>query len=365
MEKKILFLVSSVGTTGGIQKNLSMISDELIKSGYKVSILSIFKYDQTYYKFNSKIEMYSCQIKPTKDIKKQFISVYRSTNRMLKKINFDQLIIEGTGYATTVSKNWFLNKDVIVIDHEGLQFHSPFGLSRWGAKISVKYARAIRLLTNLSKNEYISAFPKANAQLITIYNPISNLIQEQKYNVESKKILYVGRLDAEKGINYLIDAVGNLKKNDKFDRSWSLDIYGDGDQKKDIKLKIEEYNLQGQVKLKGFKNNIHELYSDYSFLVLPSMYESFGLVIVEALKSGIPVVAFDSLYGPKEIIKNNVNGILVERKNIGSLSNAIFSLIKSNELRRYLGSNTQKELERYNINQILEQWIAMIENREA
>lgn len=360
--QKILFLVSSIGTSGGIQKNLSMISHELVEEKYDVSILSVFNYDKTHYKFNEKINCYTCGVAPANDLKKRFGQAYLKVNKALKKLDFDTLVIEGTGYATLIQRLWFRWKNVIVVDHEGLQFHSQYGLSRLGAKRSIKYASMIRVLTNLSRIEYEQMFSKPYANLHTIANPISKDIIYKPYDSASKRMLYVGRLDSEKGVMDLIESLIIIKQMGEFPNDWTVDIFGSGVLKRKITTLLIENNLDKQVNLKGFNGNIADIYSEYSFLVLPSMYESFGLVIVEALKSGIPIVAFDSYYGPKEIINNNVNGILVERRNVKSLANAILKLVNSKSLRAQLASNTQLNLEQYDTTYVVDQWKQMIES---
>ena len=359
--KKILFLVSSIATSGGIQKNLSIISDELSKKGYRISILSVFETSKLYYEFNNNIKHYSAGIIKTTDIKKYIFKTFMNVNKKLKEIDFDVLVIEGTGYANFVKTKWYKSKKVIVVDHEGLQFHSKFGLSRFGAIKAVKHATSIRVLTNISKNEYHKIFRKYNPNVIRIANPINNNIKCNPYDKYSKKILYVGRLSKEKGIKFLIEAIIKLNNNNQLPEGWKIDIFGEGELHDEIDAQIKRYNLNNIVKLKGFHNNISEIYSEYSFLVLPSLFESFGLVIVEALKSGIPIVAFNGLYGPKEIIKNMKNGLLVERGNSEKLAEAMGTLIESNELREKLSLHTNDYLEEYNIDIIINKWIQLIE----
>lgn len=362
--KTILFLVSSVGSTGGIQRNLSMISDELSKKGYKVKILSVFEFETTPFSYNSDIELLSCKIKETSDLKKQFLKTYLQVNKVLKREYYDLLVIEGMGYVNFVSKSIFLRKTTIAVDHEGIQFQTSFGLSSFGRKKAVRNADFIRTLTKNSKNEYVMKYPHSQAQITEIPNPINNNIKANNFDLNSNKMLYVGRLSKEKGITILVESLIELKKRELFDSNWTLDIFGSGPLEAELKKMVAKEGLNSQIIFRGFSKSIHSIYSEYAFLILPSNFESFGLVLVEALKSGIPVLASDSLYGPKEIIQNNVNGLLIKKNSIEDLSEKIYLMIKNQNLRKKLASQAQLGLDKYELDDVVDKWVKLIESRD-
>ena len=103
-------------------------------------------------------------------------------------------------------------------------------------------------------------------------------------------------------------------------------------------------------------DNIMEKYKDSSICVLSSRYEGFSLVILEAMSCGVPVVSFDCPYGPRNIIKNGEDGILIEPLNYQALAEGICQLIENKSLRMQLGANARENVLRFSQDSIMEQW---------
>lgn len=101
----------------------------------------------------------------------------------------------------------------------------------------------------------------------------------------------------------LIEIFSNIESED-----WTLTIVGDGDEKENLEALIKDNNLEGKVILTGFlnKEKLYKLYENSSLYVMTSFEESFGLVLVEASSFGLPLIAFDSAIGAKEIIQKMV-----------------------------------------------------------
>jgi glycosyltransferase involved in cell wall biosynthesis len=112
--------------------------------------------------------------------------------------------------------------------------------------------------------------------------------------------------------------------------------------------------------LLGNQKNIFEWYRRASIFVLSSRKEGFGNVLIEAMAMGCAVVSFDCPYGPAEIIKDGIDGILVENQNTRRLSQAIQKLIEDEELRSTLANEAIKVRERYSIDKIANEWESLI-----
>lgn len=168
--------------------------------------------------------------------------------------------------------------------------------------------------------------------------PISNNVAA----IESGPIiLYVGRLAHRKGVHVLLKAMPSVLK--VFPRAQLL-IAGNGYMRGLINLLIKRLKLKSHVKLLGFvsEEDLPKLYNASNVFVLPSLYgESFGVVLLEAMASGKPVVA-SRVGGIPEIIENNVTGILVESGSKGSLADAILKILSDQDLAELLGNNGRK-----------------------
>ena len=144
----------------------------------------------------------------------------------------------------------------------------------------------------------------------------------------SKKIKYMfcGRVDITKGIDMALKALGSLK--DRGINNFEFNIYGDGNADYINKCKniTKVLNLNNEVNFYGKKNNTKEIYTQNDILLMPTrMKEPFGLVIIEAMASGVVVIATDG-YGPAEIINNNKDGLLFKENDITDLTNNILKI---------------------------------------
>ncbi|MFP3471003.1 glycosyltransferase, partial [Micrococcus sp. SIMBA_144] len=93
-----------------------------------------------------------------------------------------------------------------------------------------------------------------------------------------------------------------------------------------------------------------------SIYALSSRFEGFGMVIVEAMQCGVPVVSFDCPKGPGEIIKHNEDGILVEDGNIEAFADSLIRLIEDKDLREKFSENGMENVKRYEIDEIGTKW---------
>ena len=128
---------------------------------------------------------------------------------------------------------------------------------------------------------------------------------------------------------------------------WQLDVFGDGqmDSLPEIKLFVHPPTCK-----------IMEEYLNSSMLLMTSIYEPFGLVLPEAMSCGLPVVAFDSPYGPADIIKHESTGFLVPHRDINLFADYVCQLIESPGLRQTFGTVGVKTSRQYHANNIMPQW---------
>ena len=187
--------------------------------------------------------------------------------------------------------------------------------------------------------------------LEVIYNPLS-FFPDQTSTCENKQVIAVGRFVPQKGFDLLIKAWAIVHKQHP---EWKLRIYGYGEKEPYLNL-INDCNIGESCILEKTVENIIEKYCESSIFVLSSRYEGFGLVLVEAMACGIPPVSFECPCGPKEIIKNGIDGFLVEKENINQLAEKIIFLIENEELRKQMGAKARKNVARFKIDNIAEEW---------
>ncbi len=191
--------------------------------------------------------------------------------------------------------------------------------------------------------------------VLTINNPLS-FFPDKTSKCENKQIVAAGRYVPQKGFDLLIDAWSLVEKKHP---DWKLNIFGDGDRKL-LENIIIKNNLQNCY-LNHSTNDIASEFINSSIYVLSSRFEGFGLVITEAMACGVPPIAFDCPCGPKDIINNLKDGILVNSGDINELAEKICFLIENEEIRKDMGSYARKNAERFKIEHIAEQWKLLFE----
>ncbi|WP_071146343.1 glycosyltransferase family 4 protein [Bacteroides ihuae] len=189
-----------------------------------------------------------------------------------------------------------------------------------------------------------------------IHNPLP-FLPSKTSNCNQKKIIAVGRYTHQKGFDMLIEAwrIVTPRHTD-----WSLYIYGDGDKDEFYTLK-EKYSLES-LHLEDATEQITDKYTESSIFVLSSRYEGFGMVIIEAMACGVPPISFACPCGPRDIIHDKQDGLLVENGNIEQLAEAICYLIEHDEVRREMGKKARINAELFKIENIGMQWKELFES---
>lgn len=213
----------------------------------------------------------------------------------------------------------------------------------------VKDADIVTVNSKTAKKELLSRFPFAKNKIkiipmgidINLFRPKNVKNKFIKYK-KNKITLFVGRLNEQKGIEYLIKAMPNLISKI---RTAKLLIIGEGHYRLHLEKTARDLGINNYVEFLGTKT--HEELADYynlaDVVVLPAVTskigtESFGLVLLEAMACGTCVIGSSS-GGIKDIIKNNVNGLIFEEKNPEELSNKITKILTNAKLSRKLSKN--------------------------
>lgn len=142
---------------------------------------------------------------------------------------------------------------------------------------------------------------------------------------------------------------------------WSLDIFGDGEMMPTVKELVRELGLEQQVHLMGMCDDLHQRYGQYSMYVMPSYREGLPLALLEAKANRLPIVSFDIMTGPREIVRDRIDGILVPPYELDAMSDAMCRLIEEKALRLEMAERSQDNLEKFSRKTILNQWTALIE----
>ena len=190
----------------------------------------------------------------------------------------------------------------------------------------------------------------------------ANFIAEKYSDCSVKRVIAVGRLDYQKSFDRLIQVWEKVHQQMP---DWRLDIFGQGEWQEILQGMIDKRGLQETVKLNGPTKNIGQEYSESSMIVMSSHYEGFPMVMIEAMACGLPAVSFDFKCGPKDIIKEGENGLVVPDGDIDGLAKAMMTLMRDDELRRKMGENAKRVVETFSEAKVMDKWVRLYEETIA
>ena len=175
-----------------------------------------------------------------------------------------------------------------------------------------------------------------------------------KHQKGTRRVIAVGRLDYQKGFDRLIDAWALLPE--KLRRSWRLDIYGQGEWREALQTQAERLGIGDSVRINAPTQEIGVEYAASVFLVMSSHYEGFPMVMIEAMACGLPVVSFDFLCGPRDIIRPGENGLIVPEGDVAALADAMRGLMEAPEALARMSAAAPEVSRTYSETAIMQQW---------
>jgi glycosyltransferase involved in cell wall biosynthesis len=173
-----------------------------------------------------------------------------------------------------------------------------------------------------------------------------------------KIVISGGRLVNQKGFDLLIRSYEQVARARP---DWQLHIYGSGVLRPALQRLITQLGLDDQVQLKGHTENFDSVLATASVYALSSRYEGFGMVLIEAMSRGLPLVSFDCPRGPGEIVKSGSNGVLVPPEDTDALGEAILTVIEDDELRTQMGKASHADAHQYEVETVARRWEDLLE----
>ncbi len=370
---KIEIITLHLGYGGAERATVDLAN--ILESNYQVELLSLYRTEEICpFKINDNIKVtYLSNLKPNRQefkcavkeknilkiLKEGAKSVYILLYKHFKTVS----IIENSNSEYLISSRYYFTR---ILNTHGREKTKKIAIEH-NFNISKKYITKTKKSTeNIDKLVLVSK-TAANTYKKTIepnkINYIPNIVSDEYQktsNLQNKSLISVGRLEPEKGSLELIEL---LKKVHELDKDITLDIFGDGSLKPIMENKIDEYGLKKIIKLHGFKSpkEIEEKYSNSSLFVLTSYKESFGIVLVEAMKCGIPVIAFDRATGAKEIIKNDINGYLIKDGNLTEMANTIVRYMREPKKKKLqMQKNAIKTASQYTLSKVQKEWLKLL-----
>ena len=375
---KIVYCTPALYMAGGVERVLTLKANYFAEHfGYDITIvLTEGKDKPLFYPLSNKInivnldvnfeELWTCSF-----VKK--VSVYLSKQRIFKKrltaelmrirpditvsllrreINFINDIKDGSKKIGELHVNRANYRN---FEEGDANFLKNLFAKFWMCSL-VSHLKRLDKFIVLTEEDKASWTELSNVEVIP--DPLAFDVAEVS-PLKAKRVIAVGRYVYQKGFDLLLQAWAKIEKQFP---DWELAIYGMGDRSSYENLAQQLGINMNRCHLNGSTQNIRKEYLESSLFVFSSRFEGFGMVLIEAMACGLPVVSFDCPCGPKDIVSHDEDGLLVPSGDIDKLANAMSQLMDSYELRHQMAKNAICNVRRFQIDEIADRWQLLFED---
>ena len=359
---KLLFVISSL-VGGGAERVITNIITHLDNKKYEISLALFEKKGSYLSQIPDYVEIYDLKKKNRYSFLKLILHLSRLFREIRPKavvsfLNYTNIVVllarflSGGRFNLVISVRIYLSYAT---------FHTRLSRIRYLLyKFLFNYADFIVAPSIDIKRDLEKKFNIIKRKIKIIYNPIDlkkimKLKEEEIKELTIKKkpfLLTAGRLTKQKGYPYLLRAYSRIYK--EIDEKFV--ILGTGKDHEKLKSLVNELGIREHVFFLGFQKNPYKFMNRASIFVLSSLWEGFPNVILEAMACGVPVISTDCPSGPREIITNGKNGILVPPADEKALAEAMLNLLINKNLRKHFSIEGKKKAGDFRIDRILPQY---------
>ena len=378
---RIVYIIDTLSTKGGAERILSEKMSYLATHfDYDVSVITCYQFPETMpncYNLSDKVKQINLCFPLHQQYKyhypKRIWIKWRYRKQLSKQLNdiinyINPDIIIGVGYALADYVCQIKSKAAKIIEsHEARMFTKTFELYNKQSLLSDIYFNSYRnkylhvieknadVVVTLTKDDAIDWRKAKRVETIPNFSimPISKLC-----DINAKRVIAVGRLSWQKGYDKLLN-IWEVVSTTHTD--WRLDIFGEGNLETELREFIKDNGLSS-VSIHSFTKNISQEYADSSICVLTSRFEGFSLVLLEALRHGVPCIAFDCPYGPSDLVDNEKCGYVIENGNIGLFAEKLNYLMDHPEIRKQFSKAAIYKAQSYHVDTIMNQWKQLFES---
>jgi glycosyltransferase involved in cell wall biosynthesis len=358
-------MVSNLNNFGGTERVTAVLSKDL-SAYYDIRVITIWNVGEKAYDIGD-IKIFNLY-NEKKRFRYIFLDAAKRLAEYLDKNQVEILIVVGrnNGLLPLLTK-MLMKAKLIYCEHNSLKqrryFKRNIRVKLYNWLLDHMELSLADCIVTLTQND-LWRFRAKNVPSISIYNAIDNRLLEASsvYDIASKKIITVGRIDFQKGLEYLVEVAGKVFARHP---DWEWHIWGGNGTEEytaSIRRLIVDAGLEKKLFLKGASSDIYNIYPNYAIQVMTSRYEGLPMVLLEGKAKNLPLVSFDIDSGPSDIIRDGVDGFLVPPFDTQTMADKICLLIEDVELRKRFSANARGNLDKFSKDRIMKQWVELIES---
>lgn len=215
---------------------------------------------------------------------------------------------------------------------------------------------SVVFLTEEQKEDIIAQFGNSDKIHVIPHHAEKVIIKDTIR--DSKTVVFLGRFESIKNPTHAVKAFKRVVESIP---DAKLHLYGRGNEEQAIKTAIKENSLENNVFIEGFTSNSYEVFAKSAVSVMTSAHEGFHLSLLESMVAGCPSICYDYKYGPKDIVKNGLNGIIIPYGDTHALADSIIDLLTDDEKRQSMSSEAKKVTEKFSEERLIREWNALFE----
>ncbi len=366
----IVYIVQTLHVVGGLERIQTEKMNALAATGrYHVSVVCVCQKEDTPNAFPLSSDVRQVCLGQVFDPKWPFRSnPVRFFIGWMKWRRQSEKLLKATLHAlspdivvTTVNHipNGFRKLKVksIIESHSNLLETLRGRLIPWYSRMAIaRVARSVSAVVTLTHDD-AALWP--SARRVEVIPNFTNMKVIAPCDYGNRHVVALGRLYEQKGFDMLVDAWKTVAERYP---DWHLDIYGEGDQCAALQQQIDNSGLSCQVTLHPATADVASAYARAAFYVMSSRYEGFGLVLIEAMRCGLPCVSFDCPSGPSEIITDGSDGLLVpyrglsREERVDGLAQALCRMMDREDQLPVMGRVAQETSQRYTAESVIPMW---------
>lgn len=359
--RNIVFFIGDMSLPGGTEQACATVASGLQRAGHRVSVLSMHGGHRSHFELDPAISL-STVLAPGERRSQRPYRVTRALRNYTTQRSIDVWIdAESVLASTSLPALIGIRRTHVTWENFNASRHVGSYVRPIARRLAARNADRIIVLTEFDRQLWQRKY-KPNAKITHIPNALNTvsdkLLSQARPADREPVILASGRLCHQKGFDQLLHAWH--KACDDFP-SWTLRIIGDGPDKASLQQLCRHLQLDERVEWGGFQSDVAREYRRAGFFCLSSRFEGFGLVVIEAMAAGLPVVAFDCDAGPGEIVDHGETGLLIRDGDIEGMAEALKQAMADAQWRKTASILGQHRVRRFSWAQIAPLWASAVQ----